>query len=241
MKRQFQNRLSLMLAVVLFTYPTLATAQKAGFDLFQTAEGTSVDLKELGLGEVELRGVPINPKTLGNTDTIVRRSWDLDSDKEGIVPIYVYAMFLKSAKSVVYKRQKVDVYVTVNHSGGAISKRMVPQPDDLRPSVGLVNMRKESSEGGKFNSKLHVNANIMLVKAGTSPAVPANVVLHRAAPTVSMTSEDVPWAIKAPERYPEAAAYASGGFHATAALSHPPHRIVLATMPSVTAPITTPR
>lgn len=240
MNRSFQRCFSLVLAGV-FACPVLAMAQKAGYDLFQSAEGTSVDLTKLGLGEVQLQGVPINKKTLGNADTIIRRAMDSDSEKEGAVPMYVYALFLKSTRSVTFKKQKVDVYVTVNHSGGAISKRVLPQLDETRPSVGIVNISREGNEGGKFSSKLHVNADIILVKAGTNPALAANVVMHQAAPTISLTAADVPWAIKAPERYPEAAAFASGSFYPQAALRHHPHPILPAKTFEGPGPITTPR
>ncbi len=218
--KDFVSRLS-VLAVVLFASAPLATAQKAGYDVFRTTEGTYADLTEFGLGKVDLKGVPIT-KSLGDSDTIIRRAWEV-SDKEGATPIYVYALFMKSTKSVTFKGQEVDVYITINNSGGAISKRVLPQPDVLTPSLGILNVRKESDQGGKFSSKLEVNADVILVKAGTRPTIPGNVLVHQAAPAVTMTATDIAWSAAPPEGLLVNKAFPTGGFHPAAIRASPAH------------------
>ena len=71
--------LILLMAVVFAT--SMVSAQTAGYDLLQTSSGASIDLSSLGLGVVNLKGVPIQSST-GNTDTIMHRTADMPSGGE---------------------------------------------------------------------------------------------------------------------------------------------------------------
>lgn len=54
-----------------------ASAQiSAGYDLFQTGSGASVNLTSIGLGNVSLQSFPIQ-SSLGNTDTIMHRTQNI--------------------------------------------------------------------------------------------------------------------------------------------------------------------
>src|ERR1700753_520078 len=104
------------------------SAQTPGYDLLQTGSGAAIDLTSVGLGNVSLQGVPIQSST-GSTDTIMQRTKDVTGG--GTPPVVVNAVFMKSTKSVTFSGQQVDVYVTVNNSGGTIPTTVLPQPDAL--------------------------------------------------------------------------------------------------------------
>lgn len=182
-----------------------ALAQNAGFDLFQTGSGTSVDLGS-PIGTVNLQGVPIQGTT-GNTDTIIQRT----QNGPGTVNAQVYALFMKSTSPVTFGGQSADVYVTINNSGGNISTSTLPQPDTLTASTGTVTI----SSGGTFNSSISVNADIIFVKAGTSVTNSANYLGHQAANSVSLASSNSSWSTTAPSGYPSSSSYPSGGFYVT--------------------------
>src|SRR5690242_2625176 len=117
--------LVLLMAVVFAT--SMVSAQTAGYDLLQTSSGSSVDLTNLGLGIVQLKGVPIQ-SSLGNTDTIMHRTANMPSGG-GDVPLEVTALFMESTSPVTFNGQSCDVYVTINNSHGIISANTLPQPD----------------------------------------------------------------------------------------------------------------
>jgi hypothetical protein len=181
--------------------------QSAGFDLLQTAPGASVDLAAMGLGKVALKGVPIEACT-GNTDTIMRRTKAVPS-AGGDVPVEVFALFMKNAHPVKFKSQAVDVFVTINNSGGTIATSAVPQLDTLAPSTGTIHVRKNHT----FDSKIVVHADLVFVKAGKSPAVAADVVEHQPAAPITLTSPDSTWSSKPFARYPQCNRFPSGGFY----------------------------
>ena len=200
------KRLSLFLALVaLFSMPVVA--QSAGYDLFQTGAGTSVDLSSLGLGVVKLQGVPIQSST-GNTDTIMHRTAAVPSGG-GSVPVNVNALFLQSTSSVTYNGQSADVYVTINNSGGQIATSVLPQPDSLSASTGTVTVRTD----GTFDSNITVNADLIFVKAGTSVTNSSNWIGHQGANAISLSSSNSPWQSTAPPNYPVSNCYPSGGFY----------------------------
>lgn len=122
----------IVLAALLVFFSLPAAAQSAGFDLLQTASGSSVDLSSVGLGVVPLQGVPIAP-SLGNTDTIMHR----DANGPGSVPLHVFALFMKSKSPVTFNGTSCDVYVTINDSGGVFSTSVIPQPDALADRTAL--------------------------------------------------------------------------------------------------------
>jgi len=112
MKNMFSRSFVLpgLAMLALFAASALASAQTAGYDLLQTGSGASIDLTSVGLGKVTLNGVPIAGGT-GTTDTIMHRTQDVPQGG-GTVPLEVTALFMKSASSVTYNGQPVDVYVT---------------------------------------------------------------------------------------------------------------------------------
>jgi hypothetical protein len=184
-----------------------ATAQTAGYDLLQTGSGASIDLSSVGLGHVPLQGQSIQSST-GTTDTIMHRTQDIPQGG-GTSPVQVTAVFMKSTNSVTFNGQPVDVYVTLNNSGGAISTSVLPQPDALSASSGSVTVRPDNT----FDSSITVNADVIFVKAGTSVTNSANYVGHQAAPSVTLTSSGSSWSSTPPAGYPSSTTFPSGGFY----------------------------
>ena len=198
------------------------SAQSAGYDLLQTGSGASVDLSSVGLGNVPLQGVPIQSST-GTTDTIMHRTQDIPSGG-GSSSVDVTAVFMKSTSSVTFSGQQVDVYVTLNNSGGTIPTSVLPQPDALSASSGSVTVRSD----GTFDSKITVNADVIFVKAGTSVMDSANYVGHKAAPSVTLTSSGSSWSSTPPAGYPSSGSFPSGGFYPKP-VHNGPHPVVPST------------
>jgi hypothetical protein len=194
-----------LFATVVLAGPAVVSAQTAGYDLFQTSSGASVDLSSLGLGVVPLVGVPIQTST-GNTDTIMHRTQDVPPGG-GTVALNVYALFMKSASSVTYSGRPADVYVTINNTGGAVSTSVLPQPDSLAASSGSMTVRSD----GTFDSSVTINADIIIVPAGGSPS--GTSLAHSAAPAISISTTNSTWSSTAPAGYPSAASLPSGGIY----------------------------
>ena len=182
------------------------SAQTPGYDLLQTGSGAAIDLSKAGLGNVSLQGVPIQSST-GSTDTIMHRTKDITGG--GSTPVEVTALFMKSVKSVTFQNQPVDVYVTLNNSGGVISTSVLPQPDALSASGGTVTGRTD----GTFDSSITVNADVIFVKAGTSVTNSDNYVGHQAASAITLTSSGSSWSSTPPAGYPSSPSFPSGGFY----------------------------
>jgi len=199
--------LSGLAMLALMAASALASAQTAGYDLLQTGSGASINLSSVGLGNVSLTGVPISGGT-GNTDTIMHRTQDVPQGG-GTVPLEVTALFMKSASSVTYSGQQVDVYVTINNSGGKVSTSVLPQPDSLSGSTGTMTVRTD----GTFDSSFNVNADVIFVKAGTSVTNSANYVGHQAASTISLSSTNSTYTTTAPSGYPNSSTFPSGGIY----------------------------
>lgn len=206
MKRNIFLRITAVLVVVL-TCAAIASAQSAGYDLFQTGTGTSVDLTSIGVGVVQLTGNPISGAP-GNSDTMVQRTAAVPSGG-GSVPVSVYALSLKSSSPVTFAGQSADVYVTINNTGGTIPTTTLPQPDSLSASSGNVNVRTD----GTFDSNLTINADIIFVKAGTSVTDSTNYLGHQAAPSTTLTSTNSSWSSTPPAGYPSSTTFPSGGFY----------------------------
>lgn len=206
-------------SLVLLCALTTASAQTAGYDLLQTGSGASIDLSSVGLGNVPLQGVPIQTGT-GNTDTIMHRPQDFPQGG-GQVPLEVTALFMKSTSSVTFNNQPVDVYVTLNNSGGKISTSVLPQPDSLSPSTGTVTARPD----GTFDSSFTVHADVIFVKAGQSVTNSANYVGHQAASAISLTSTNSTYTTSPPAGYPSSGTFPSGGFYPRP-IHNGPHPVV---------------
>lgn len=203
--KHIKSLLSLAVLVLLVTCSLPASAQTAGYDLFQTGSGASVDLSNIGLGRVTLQSFPIQ-SSLGNTDTIMHRTKDTVGG--GSTPVEVTALFMKSASSVNFNGTSVDVYITLNNSGGVIPTTTLPQPD-ATSSSGTVTVRAD----GTFDSSITVNADVILVKAGTSVTNSANYVGHQGAPAITLTSTNSTWSATAPGGYPSSTSFPPGGFY----------------------------
>src|SRR5215467_13943508 len=220
-------RLSLVVSfAVLLVCAMPLSAQTAGYDLLQTGSGASIDLSSAGLGNVALQGVPIQSST-GSTDSIMHRTQDTVGG--GITPVNVTALFMKSTSSVTYSGQQVDVYVTLNNSGGAISTSVLPQPDSLSASTGTVTVRSN----GTFDSSITVNADVIFVKAGTSVTNSANYVGHQAASAISLSSSNSSWSSTPPAGYPSSSTFPSGGFYPRP-VHNGPHPVVPSTCNTTT-------
>ncbi|HZD96415.1 MAG TPA: hypothetical protein VE133_19295 [Candidatus Sulfotelmatobacter sp.] len=204
------------------------SAQSAGYDLLQTGSGASVDLSSMGLGTVPLQGQSVD-SSLGTTDTIMHRTKDIAGS--GSTPVEVTALFMKSTKSVTFNGQQVDVYVTLNNSGGKISASALPQPDSLSPSGGTVTVRDD----GTFDSNITINADLIFVRAGASVKDSANYVGTKAAPAVTLTSSGSSWNSAPPSGYPSSTTFPSGGFYPRP-VHNGPHPVIPSTCNTVVSP-----
>jgi len=204
------------------------SGQSAGYDLLQTGSGASVDLSSVGLGNVALQGVPIQSST-GSTDTIMHRTQDVIGG--GTTPVNVTALFMKSTSSKTFQGQQVDVYVTLNNSGGAISTSVLPQPDSLSASTGTATFRTD----GTFDSSITVNADVIFVKAGTSVTDSANYVGHQAASSITLTSSGSSWSSTPPAGYPSSSTFPSGGIYPRP-VHNGPHPVVPSTCNTTLSP-----
>jgi hypothetical protein len=196
-----------LLVLSILAVSVFASAQTAGYDLLQTGSGASIDLSSVNLGNVPLNGVPIQGST-GTTDTIMHRTQDVPQGG-GTVPLEVTALFMKSASSVNFNGQPVDVYVTINNSGGKVSTSVLPQPDSLSGSTGTMTVRTD----GTFDSSFNVNADVIFVKAGTSVTDPTNYVGHQTAKTISLSSTNSTYTTTPPAGYPSSTTFPSGGIY----------------------------
>lgn len=202
-----KSQLFFVLSLTLLVICSLPlSAQTPGYDLLQTGSGAAIDLTSVGLGNVSLQGVPIQSST-GSTDTIMQRTKDVTGG--GTTPVVVNAVFMKSTKSVTFSGQQVDVYVTVNNSGGTIPTSVLPQPDALVASGGTLTSRSD----GTFDSNISVNADVIFVKAGTSVTNSANYVAHQPASSITLTSSGSSWSSTPPPGYPSNPTYPSGGYY----------------------------
>ncbi|HKV93947.1 MAG TPA: hypothetical protein VJW20_15475 [Candidatus Angelobacter sp.] len=224
--------LAVMALLVICFVPASAQAP-AGYDLFQTGSGASVDLTSIGLGNVSLQSFPIQ-SSLGNTDTIMHRTKDIPANG-GSSPVEVTALFMKSASSVNYKGQSVDVYVTLNNSAGAIPTTTLPQPD-ATSSSGSVTVRSDNT----FDSSITVNADVILVKAGTSVTNSANYVAHQGAPSITLTSTNSTWSATAPSGYPSSTTFPSGGGFYPKPVHNGSHPVVPSSCNTLNSPLINP-
>lgn len=190
-------------AAVLLLSALPLTAQTAGYDLLQTGSGAKVTIAE---GTINLQGQQIDG-SLGNTDTIMHRTQDTVGG--GTTPVEVTALFMKSTASFSHNGTSVDLYVTINNSGGKISTSALPQPDTTSSS-GSVTVYS----GGTFDSSISITADLIYVRAGTSVTNSANWVDHKSdSSAISLTSTASSWSSTPPAGYPSSPSFPSGGFY----------------------------
>jgi hypothetical protein len=186
----------------------------AGFDYFQSLPGTHIDLGLLGLGIIELEGVPMLPGELGATDTIVRRN-DPVPLAGGTIGIELIALSLKSVDPVdltplggPFIGVFSDLYTTIN-VGGQVPGLPVYSP--LNPSTGRMQIQHPFLEGGFFDSCFGdlgdpgtcgflgvpgggVYADAIFVLPGGDPSNPIDVLINTPAPRISLFTSGSRWA-----------------------------------------------
>jgi hypothetical protein len=231
MRRLFVRSLAVVFAAaVLSVYAPLASAQPAGFDflqttiqkeriailpppggpqagydLLQTPGGASIGVPGVSPSTVSLQGVPICACT-GQTDTIMQRS---AAGAGGHANLTVVALFLKNSAPVTRSGSAVDVYITVNDSGGVIGQSILPQPDGLAPSTGSLTIRAD----GTFDSSFTVNADIIIVAAGADVRNPATHLAHMPAAPVNLSANNNVWTAVPPAGYPPECYFPANGFY----------------------------
>ncbi len=221
-------------ALLLFSALPVSAQINAGYDLLQTGSGASIDLSSAGLGTVPLQGNPWDG-SLGSTDTIMNRTQNIPSGG-GSSNVAVTALFMKSTHSVTLNGQSVDVYVTLNNSGGKIATTTLPQPDSLSASSGSVTVRSD----GTFDSSITVNADVIFVRAGTSVTNSSNWVSHQAASSITLTSSGSSWSSTPPAGYPSSTTFPPGGGFYPRPVHNGPHPVVPASCNSGTLSPTQP-
>jgi hypothetical protein len=214
-------------ALLLFSALPASAQINAGYDLLQTGSGASIDLGTLGT--VPLQGNSWDT-SLGSTDTIMNRTQNIPSTG-GSSNIAVTAIFMKSKSSMTLNGQPVDVYVTLNNSGGKVSTSTLPQPDSLSPSSGSVTVRSD----GTFDSSITVNADVIFVKAGTSVTDSTNWVKHQAASSITLTSSGSSWSSTPPAGYPSSTTFPPGGGFYPRPVHNGPHPVIPASCNSTTS------
>jgi hypothetical protein len=205
------KRLSLLIfavvyaAAVLFVCAPPAPAQQAGYDLLQTPGGASIGVPGVSPSTVALQGVPICACT-GQADTIMHRT---AAGPGGHADLTVVALFLKNSVPVTRSGSPVDVYITVNNSGGVIGQNTLPQPDALPPSTGSLTIRAD----GTFDSSFTVHADIIIVAVGADVRNPATHLAHMAAPPVTLGATNNVWSTVPPAGYPPECYFPGNGFY----------------------------
>ncbi len=208
--------------------PAFSTPVSEGFDLFTTPVGAFVDLTGVGMGIVTLQGRSIGP---GNTDTIVHRLNGLSPfnvGDTGIINIEMYALSLMSVASfgcAPVGGTICDLYVTINNSGGAISQSVLPQPDVLLPTTGVITATHTTAAGGTFDSFFNVFADLIFTVPGGNPANVGDRVFTTAAPQVVLTQDDTPWTHLPPPFDQHTPEYPAGDFYPAGGHSGGPHPV----------------
>jgi hypothetical protein len=147
---------------------------KAGYDLFSVVDGSTLinlDLVFPGAGVVHSDGVPIDPQNHGNFTTGLIRKADLADGESGAVPIAWFAEHSVSVKPVKLAPfglgdGEAD-YHTIINLGGILPN--LPNTDGLvRPSEGVMGIKRLSPGGGRFDLLVNINPLIVLTKVGGS-------------------------------------------------------------------------
>ncbi|MDB5692662.1 MAG: hypothetical protein JWO81_1725 [Alphaproteobacteria bacterium] len=144
----------------------------AGYDLFSVVPGsTLINLDSIfpGAGIIRSNGVPIDPKRLGSFSTGLIRNAALENGQSGAIPITWFAEHSVSAKPVNLApfglgKGRAD-YHTIINAGGVLPN--LPNTDGLvRPSEGVMVIRRSRGGGGRFEFAVNINPLIVLTKVG---------------------------------------------------------------------------
>ena len=163
-----------------------------GFDLFHTLPGT---FAITGIGPINFLGVPINPATLGNTDTIVQRLQGINPFNPpsgvGTIQIQLVGLSLQSAAPVNIGGNFFDV------TAMALATQ----------SLGSMTVSHTDISGGFFTATLPVDALLTFtqVGGGASFTMPFSAVFQ----------STCNWSHTPPPGYPTDPAHPSGGFYVT--------------------------
>jgi hypothetical protein len=158
--------MTVLATALVLSFPTGAgaTAIGPGFDSFVTDPGAFVDLTGLGLGVIDVEGVPFGPNPFGppGADTIVQRLDGIDPFNvcptlpcSGTIDIELVALQLRSVDPVdltplggPFVGVFADLWATIN----TIGLLGVPVYDVLQPSIGQMQIDHTILSGGTFQS-----------------------------------------------------------------------------------------
>jgi hypothetical protein len=195
-------------AALLLAGSLAASAQTEGYDLLQTPSGAAqVDLSSIpgfSPGSIGLEGVPICRTCIGSADTIMHRK----DVRAGAINLELVALFLKNSGAVSFRGKPVDVYLTVNNSNGVIGNNVLPQPDQLPPSIGTMTVSSNT-----FDSHIQVVADVIVVLAGAGVTDPKKQLHHEMGPKVDLKSTGSIWSSTRPAAYPVACLFPANGFY----------------------------
>jgi len=101
---------------------------------------------------------------------------------------------MKNSGAVSFGGAPADVYITII-TPREESHQRAAQPDTLTPSTGTVTISANT-----FDSNITINADVIIVKAGTGPN--GSVLKTGAATAITLTSTGSPWTSTPPAGYP---------------------------------------
>ena len=148
----------------------------AGYDLFSVVKGSTLfhlDPLFQGAGTLYSDGVPIDRETMGNFSTGLLRKGEIPDGESGVVPIEMFAEHSVSVSPVKLSPfglgdGEADFHTIIN-LGGLLPN--LPNTDGLvRPSQGVMAIRRSRPSGGRFEIMLNINPLIVLTRVGGSIA-----------------------------------------------------------------------
>jgi hypothetical protein len=146
----------------------------AGYDLFSVVKGsTLINLDSIfpGAGIIYSDGVPIDGERFGSFSTGLIRNAALEDGQSGAIPITWFAEHSVSVEPVDLApfglgEGQADFHTIIN-AGGVLPD--LPNTDGLvRPSQGVMLIRRSRGGGGRFELAVNINPLIVLTKVGGS-------------------------------------------------------------------------
>jgi hypothetical protein len=186
-----------------------------GFDLLTTpGGGTTFVTLPMGVGRVDLLGVPILPGT--DVDTIVQRTGTLPPGGTGPLQIQLAALYLQSTMPVnIPGVGMAEVRATRNDVG--LSGIPVRIPLGTAPT-GTLNVQTHDDTlgpmgGGTFASTLPINVDLIFTRPGGDPTNPMDDVIPPTTFAASLLSGVTPWSHTPPPGYPTDPRFPAGNFY----------------------------